>query len=923
LVNIVGGCCGTTPDHIARIAERARGVAPRAVPSEVPAVTTLAGLEPYEIRAGSNFTMIGERTNVTGSRKFARLVKEGNFTAALEVAAEQVRTGANVIDVNMDEAMLDSEAAMERFLKLIAGEPEIARVPLMIDSSRFSVIEAGLKCAQGKSIVNSISLKEGEADFLEKARTVRRYGAAVVVMAFDERGQADTADRKTEICERAYRLLTEQVGFAPSDIIFDPNVFAVATGIEEHNRYAIEFIEAVRRIKERCPGARTSGGISNLSFSFRGNDVVREAFHSAFLYHAVRAGLDMGIVNSAQLAVYEQIPAELLERVEDVLFDRRPDATERMVEIAERVRGTATRREVDLEWRGLSAEERIRHALVHGVADFIEQDVEELRQRSARPLDVIEGPMMAGMATVGDLFGAGKMFLPQVVKSARVMKRGVAHLEPYMAAENQTAKAQGKVLLATVKGDVHDIGKNIVGVVLRCNNYAVIDLGVMVSCEAILEAARRERVDVVGLSGLITPSLDEMAYVAREMKRTGLELPLLIGGATTSRQHTAVKIAPERPGITVHVQDASRAVGVVSSLLDDGRRPAFDQDNRADQERLRVIHGGKSGRPLVSLAEARAGRERLEFGAPGGTAPARLGRIELRGMDLERISRYIDWTYFFAAWELRGKFPGILEHPELGAAARDLYDNGRAMLARMIAGGRITANAVYGLWPAGSDGDDVVLFDDAAQTREIARFPMLRQQQQHREGEPYLCLADFVAPVGSPGGDHVGAFAVTGGFGAEELAREYEQQNDDYSAILVKAIADRLAEALAELLHEQARKELGHEPRTLSPEELLGEKFRGIRPAFGYPACPDHSEKLRLFELLRAGEVGMTLTESCAMTPAASVSGLYLGHPKARYFNLGKVGRDQVEDYAARKGVAVAEVERWIRPNLGYEPGAE
>jgi 5-methyltetrahydrofolate--homocysteine methyltransferase len=920
LVNIVGGCCGTTPDHIRKIVEGARDVEPRRPPEPERGVTHYAGLEPYEIRAGSNFTMIGERTNVTGSKKFARLVKEGNYTAALEVAADQVRSGANIIDVNMDEGMLDSEAAMEKFLKLVASEPEITRVPIMIDSSKWSVIEAGLKCVQGKGIVNSISMKEGEAEFLDKARKVRAYGAAAVVMAFDERGQADTADRKVEICERAYKLLTERVGFDPSDIIFDPNIFAVATGIEEHNTYAIAFLEATRRIKERCPGVRISGGVSNLSFSFRGNDPVREAFHSVFLYHAVKAGLDMAIVNAGQLAVYEDIPKELLERVEDVLFNRRADATERMVEFAETVKGAGKKKELDLAWREASAEKRIEYALVHGIADHIEADVEEARKNSARPLDVIEGPMMTGMSTVGDLFGAGKMFLPQVVKSARVMKRGVAYLEPYMEADKSRASSQGKVVLATVKGDVHDIGKNIVGVVLRCNNYEVLDLGVMVPCDKILETAKKERCNIIGLSGLITPSLDEMVYVAKEMKRTGFETPLLIGGATTSRQHTAVKIAPEYTGTTIHVLDASRAVSVVSSLLDDKRRAALDRENRAEQDRLRVIHGGKSGRPIVPYEEALGARPKVEFDALDMPRPEFIGRRELRDFPIGEIAKYIDWTYFFSAWELRGRFPGILESPEYGAAARELYENGRALLAQLIDERLIRANAVYGFWPAVSEGDDLVLFADESKTRAVARFSMLRQQQKHRDGEPYLSLADFVAPAGAKVSDHVGAFAVTTGLGADQVAANFEKAHDDYNAIMTKALADRLAEAFTELLHEQVRREWGYEREKLSNEDLISEKYRGIRPAFGYPSCPDHSEKVRLFELLAAPSVGIELTESCAMTPPASVSGIYLAHPKARYFNLGKIGRDQVVAYAARKGVPVGDVERWLRPNLGYEP---
>jgi 5-methyltetrahydrofolate--homocysteine methyltransferase len=920
LVNILGGCCGTTPAHIRKIAERARRAEPRLPPEPDLGVSHYAGLETYEIREGSNFTMVGERTNVTGSKKFARLIKENNYTAALEVAAEQVRNGANVIDVNMDEGMLDSEAAMTRFLKLVAAEPEIARVPIMVDSSKWSVIEAGLKCVQGKAIVNSISMKEGEADFLEKARKVREYGAACVVMAFDEKGQADTADRKVEICKRAYDLLTKQIGFDPTDIIFDPNIFAVATGIEEHNRYGIAFLEATTRIKAQCPGVRISGGVSNLSFSFRGNDVVREAFHSVFLYHAVKAGMDMGIVNAGQLAVYEDLPKDLLERVEDVLFDRRPDATERMVEYAERVKGTTAKKEVDLSWRKLPIEERISYAIVHGFAEHIEADAEEARQKLPQPLDVIEGPMMAGISIVGDLFGAGKMFLPQVVKSARVMKRGVAYLEPFMEAGKASARAQGKVLLATVKGDVHDIGKNIVGVVLRCNNYDVIDLGVMVSCDKILAGAREHGSHIIGLSGLITPSLDEMVYVAKEMARTGVELPLLIGGATTSRQHTAVKIAPEFPGSVVHVLDASRAVGVVSSLLDPARRTDLDAQNRTEQQKLRDIHGGKSGRAIVPYQTAVEKGLHLEWKREDVSKPEFIGRRELRDFPLSEIARYIDWTYLFSAWELRGKFPNILESPELGEAARELFENAQALLRRIIDEKRFTANGVYGFWPAASDGDDVVLYGDESRERAVMRFSMLRQQAERRPGEPYLSLADFVAPRSAKIGDYVGAFAVTTGIGADAFAKEFEKDNDDYNSIMTKALADRLAEAFAELLHARARREWGYEKAdALSNEDLILEKYRGIRPAFGYPACPDHTEKRGLFTLLDAPSIGMELTESCAMTPPASVSGIYLSHPKARYFNLGKIGRDQIRAYAARKGEPVETMERWLQPNLGYD----
>jgi len=920
-LNLAGGCCGTTPEHIAAIREALRGVPPRAIPA-VERLPRWSGLEPFVVRPDSNFVMVGERTNVTGSKKFARLVLAGDYQGALEVALDQVRGGANVLDVNMDEAMLDSEQAMATFLKLIASEPEIARIPVMVDSSKWSVIEAGLQCLQGKSIVNSISLKEGEADFLEKARKVRSYGAAVVVMAFDEQGQADTVERKVSICQRAYRLLTEQAGFDPTDIIFDPNVFAVATGIEEHDQYAMAFIEATRRIKATCPGALVSGGVSNLSFSFRGNDVVREAMHSVFLYHAIRAGMDMGIVNAGQLVVYEDIPKELLEHVEDVLFARRPDATERLVELAARVKGKGKQREVDLSWRNAPVEERLVHALVHGVVDWIEQDAEEARQKLGRPLHVIEGPLMDGMSVVGDLFGAGKMFLPQVVKSARAMKRAVAYLTPFMEQEKTEARSAGKIVMATVKGDVHDIGKNIVGVVLGCNGYQVIDLGVMVPADRILDTAVAEGADAIGLSGLITPSLDEMVRVGQEMERRGLRLPLLIGGATTSRQHTAVKIAPVYSGPTVHVLDASRAVGVVASLLDPQARDEFVARTRAEQEKLRRAHAPSGARALVPFAEACRRGAKLAFGPEQVARPDRWGR-QVVEVDLRELVEWIDWTFFFHAWELPGKYPQILDHPEKGPAARELFANGRALLERIVGERALTARAVYGIWPANRVGEDVVLWSDEARSRELARFPMLRQQRQPAgsDDKPLLSLADFVAPLESGVLDSVGAFAVTAGIGAEELARRFERENDDYSAILVKALADRLAEALAEWLHARVRREWGYgRDEKLSLEDLIAERYRGIRPAFGYPACPDHTEKRRLFALLDAPAIGISLSESCAMLPAASVSGMYFAHPDARYFTVGRIGRDQVEDYAARKGMTVAEVERWLAPNLGYEP---
>jgi 5-methyltetrahydrofolate--homocysteine methyltransferase len=912
-LNLAGGCCGTTPDHIRAIGEALRDVEPRTRPSS-DHLTRVSGLETFTIRPDSNFVMIGERTNVTGSKKFMRLIKEGDYSAALEVALDQVRGGANVLDVNMDEGLLDSAAAMTKFLNLIASEPEIARLPIMVDSSKVEVIEAGLKCHQGKAIANSISLKEGEADFLAKAKVIQSYGAAVVVMAFDERGQAETVARKVEICERAYRLLTG-IGFAPEDLIFDPNILAVATGIEEHADFAKNFIEATRIIKERCPGAKVSGGVSNLSFSFRGNDLVREAMHAAFLYHAIAAGMDMGIVNAGQLAVYEEIPKDLLEHVEDVLFNRRPDATERLVELAERVKGAGKKRELDLAWREAPVEERLAHALVKGIVDFIEADAEEARQKLGRPLSVIEGPLMNGMKIVGDLFGAGKMFLPQVVKSARVMKQAVAYLTPFMEAEQgETKKAQGKVLLATVKGDVHDIGKNIVGVVLRCNDYEVIDLGVMVPADTILRTARERGVDVIGLSGLITPSLDEMVHVAEEMERTGFQTPLLIGGATTSRQHTAVKIAPRYHESTVHVLDASRAVGTVAGLLDPKQKKGLDEENRAEQERLRRLFSAKQQKPLLPIATARENRPRLDYGDLA--TPSFLGRrtVDVR---VREVIPYIDWTFFFTAWELRGKFPAILEHPEYGQAARDLYENAKTLLEEIARDELLTLRGVYGFWPAASDGDDIVVYDEE-RTRELTRFHMLRQQAAKPNEEPYFSLADFVAPPQHR--DHIGAFAVTAGIGTDELVKRFEAKNDDYNAIIAKALADRLAEGFAELLHRRARVDLGYgKDEDLGFDDLLAERYRGIRPAFGYPACPDHTEKRTLFSLLDAPSAGITLTESCAMLPAASVSGIYLAHPESRYFMVGRIDRDQIADYAQRKHLPVAEVERWLRPNLGYE----
>ncbi len=941
LVNALGGCCGTTPDHIKAIAERAHGAKTRiVVPDD--GLSRFSGLETLTVRPDSNFLMVGERTNITGSAKFAELIRKNDFGAASAVAVEQVRSGANVLDVNMDEGMIDGPAAMTTFLNLLAGEPEVARVPFMIDSSKWSVIEAGLKCVQGKGIVNSLSLKEGEEDFVAKARVVKRFGAGVVVMAFDEKGQAETADRKVEICGRAYDILTKKVGIEARDIVFDPNILAVATGIEEHNDFARAYIESIPRIKARCPGVKISGGVSNLSFSFRGNNVVREAMHSAFLFHAIKAGMDMGIVNAGQIVVYEDIPKDLLEHVEDVLFNRRPDATERLVALAEQVKGKGKKKEVDLGWRSAPVEQRLAHALVHGIVDFIEADVEEARAKAERPLHVIEGPLMDGMKIVGDLFGAGKMFLPQVVKSARVMKRAVAYLLPFMEAEKAASGAthkNGKVLMATVKGDVHDIGKNIVGVVLGCNNYEVVDLGVMVPCDKILDTALAEKCDLVGLSGLITPSLDEMVHVAREMARRGMDLPLLIGGATTSRQHTAVKIAPEYEQPTVHVLDASRAVGVVSALLDPKQRAALDKTNREEQARLRELHATKRAKPTLPIAKARERGAKIEWRAEDVATPSFLGRRVLTAYPLAEIAKYIDWTFFFTAWELTGKFPAILEHPEQGKAARELWGAAQKVLRKIEAERLLTANAVYGFWPAHREGDDVVLFTDESRSMVAARFPMLRQQQAKEGGnpggsggadrgpsglndKPFKCLADYVAPASSGLRDYVGAFAVTAGIGVDALARRFEANHDDFTAIVVKALADRLAEAFAELLHERARREWYAPDERLANDALVAESYRGIRPALGYPACPDHSEKRDLFALLGAEEAGLALTESCAMTPAASVSGLYFGHPQARYFNVGRVDRDQIEDYAARRGMPVGDVERWLQTNLVYEPQA-
>jgi 5-methyltetrahydrofolate--homocysteine methyltransferase len=923
-VNIVGGCCGTTPDHIHAIAESVRNLPPR-VPPPGETHSRFSGLEALVIRPDTNFVNIGERTNVTGSPKFSKLILAGHYEEALAVARQQVLGGAQIIDVNMDEGMLDSEKAMTTFLNLVASEPDIARVPLMIDSSKWSVIEAGLRCTQGKGIVNSLSLKEGEASFKEHARLVRRYGAGLVVMAFDEEGQAATTDRKVEICTRAYRILTEEIGFPPQDIIFDPNILTVATGIEEHNDYAVAFIEATRRIKATLPGCKVSGGVSNISFSFRGNKAVREAMHSAFLYHAIQAGMDMGIVNAGQLEVYEEIPAELRTLVEDVLLNRRDDATERLVTFAETVKQT-DRGEAEQEaWRQASVEERLSHALVKGIADHIETDVEEARQKYGRPLSVIEGPLMDGMNVVGDLFGSGRMFLPQVVKSARVMKKAVAYLLPFMEEEKKAGggrQAEGRILLATVKGDVHDIGKNIVGVVLGCNNYEVIDLGVMVPCDKILKTAREKQVDFIGLSGLITPSLDEMVHVAREMEREGFTVPLLIGGATTSRAHTAVKIGPAYSRPVLHVLDASRAVGVAGQLKSPELREALITQNRDAQERLRAEHRAKREQPLRSLEDARRRRPRLDWKGYRPPRPSFLGVRSFDAWPLAEIVPFIDWSPFFAAWEMTGTYPRIFDNPSRGAEARRLFDDAQRLLDRIVREKLLTARAVFGFFPANAVGDDIELYTDDSRTGLLTTLHTLRQQSERPEGQPHQALADIVAPRESGVADYLGVFAVTAGIGIEKVVEEFERDHDDYSAIMTKALADRLAEGLAEALHKRAREEWGYgRDESLSNEELIRERYRGIRPAPGYPACPDHSEKRLLFSLLDAERrAGMRLTENFAMLPAASVSGLYFSHPEARYFTVGRLDRDQVVDYARRKGLPLAEVERWLAPNLNYEP---
>jgi 5-methyltetrahydrofolate--homocysteine methyltransferase len=922
-LNIVGGCCGTTPDHIKKIAEAVRGLKPRPIPT-IASYTRLSGLEAVTLRPDSNFVNVGERTNVTGSPAFSKLILAGDYEAALSVARQQVEGGAQIIDINMDEGMLDSKAAMEKFLRLIASEPDICKVPIMVDSSKWEVLETGLKNIQGKAIVNSISLKEGEEKFVQQATLVHRYGAAVVVMAFDEQGQADTLERKEEICARSYKILTERVGLPATDIIFDPNILTVATGIEEHNNYAVNFIEATRWIKQHLPGAKVSGGISNISFSFRGNNVVREAMHAAFLYHAIKAGLDMGIVNAGQLAVYEEIPKDLLGLVEDVLLNRRPDATERLVNFAETVKQKGKAVVKDDEWRKGTVEERLSHALVKGITDYIDQDTEEARQKYPKPLSVIEGPLMAGMNVVGDLFGSGKMFLPQVVKSARVMKKSVAYLMPYMEEEKKRAggyQAQGKVLLATVKGDVHDIGKNIVGVVLGCNNYEVIDLGVMVPCEKILATAKDLQVDVIGLSGLITPSLDEMVHVAKEMTREGFTVPLLIGGATTSKAHTAVKIAPSYTPSVVHVLDASRAVGVVGSLISPSQKAAFVQQVRDDYDRMRQAHQDRGTKPVLPIANARANSLITDWTTVEIPVPSFLGVRTINDQPFRELVPFIDWSPFFHTWELKGRYPGIFDDATIGPRAKELYDDARRLLDEIIQKKLLTAKGVYGFFAAASVGDDIELYQDAAHMQRVTTIHTLRQQSEKPQGQPNLALADYVAPRESGRRDHLGAFAVTAGIGLDALCRRFDKDHDDYNSIMAKALADRLAEAFAEYLHKRVREEWGYGTQeSLSTEELIREKYRGIRPAPGYPACPDHTEKRLLFDLLQVEQkAAITLTESFAMLPAAAVSGFYFAHPEAKYFAVGKIGKDQVEDYASRKGMDLRTVERWLSPNLNYE----
>ncbi len=926
-VNIVGGCCGTTPEHIKAVAALVENHSPRVIP-ERSRNLQLSGLEPMIYTPESNFMNIGERTNVTGSKKFEKLIQAEDLDAALEVARSQVEGGAQALDINLDEGMLDTEVLMPRFIHLMSAEPDIARLPFMVDSSKWSVLLAGLKCLQGKGIVNSISLKEGEEQFLAQAREIRRFGAAVIVMAFDEKGQADNLERRIEICRRAYDLLTQKVDFPPEDIIFDPNILTVGTGMEEHNDYAVSFIESAKWIKENLPHAKVSGGVSNVSFSFRGNNRVREAIHAAFLFHAVKAGMDMGIVNAGQLEVYEEIPKDLLERVEDVLLNRRPDSTERLIEFAETVKGKAKVNDTErLKWRDAPVEERLSHALVKGILEFIDQDTEEARLKAARPLDVIEGPLMDGMNIVGDLFGSGKMFLPQVVKSARVMKKAVAHLIPFIEAakeESEESNQKGKVLMATVKGDVHDIGKNIVGVVLACNNFEVIDLGVMVPCQTILDRAREENVDVIGLSGLITPSLDEMVFVAKEMARLGFDIPLLIGGATTSRRHTAVKIAPNYSHGAVHVLDASRSVPVVSALLNPELKSELLKNVDQEYAAIRADHADRSSnRRFVSLEKARENAFHTNWDERVPEVPTKLGVQVIEKADLSVLREYIDWSPFFHAWELKGKYPDILSSPRYGKEAQSLFKDANKLLDKIIQEGSLQAKAVFGLFPANSVGDDIEVYADDSRTDVRTKFHTLRQQAEKRPGVDNIALADFIAPKSSGVADYLGAFAVTAGFGADELAAEYAAQLDDYQSIMVKALADRLAEAFAEYLHKQVR--INHwgysKDEVLDNEDLIREKYQGIRPAPGYPACPDHTEKQTLFSLLEVEKrIGMTLTDSCAMTPGASVSGLYFSHPQSKYFGLGRIELDQVREYAERKQKSLAEIERWLSPVLNYEP---
>jgi 5-methyltetrahydrofolate--homocysteine methyltransferase len=923
--NIVGGCCGTTPDHIKAFAEIAQEIKPRIIP-EINPYLRLSGLEPLILRPDTNFVNIGERTNVTGSKKFARLIKENNYEEALSVARQQVENGAQIIDINMDEGMIDSEAAMVKFLNLLAAEPDISRVPIMLDSSKWSVIEAGLKCLQGKGIVNSISMKEGKDAFVDHAKKVLKYGAAVIVMAFDEDGQADSFERKIQICERAYKILTEEVGFPPQDIIFDPNIFAIATGLEEHNNYGVDYINATRWIKQNLPYAKVSGGVSNLSFSFRGNDRVREAMHSAFLYHAIEAGMDMGIVNAGQLEVYEEIPKDLLERVEDVILNRRKDATERLIEFAENIKQKDVAEIKKDEWRNAPVEERLKHSLVKGIVEFIEEDTEEARQKYPSALQVIEGPLMDGMNVVGDLFGSGKMFLPQVVKSARVMKKSVAYLIPFIEkekSESGSMKSNGTVLLATVKGDVHDIGKNIVGVVLGCNNYDVIDLGVMVPSDKILSTAVEKNVDIIGLSGLITPSLDEMVHVAKEMERLKIDKPLLIGGATTSRIHTAVKIAPQFNGAAIHVLDASRSVSVVGNLLNDEAKNSFVKTIKDEYESLRESHKNRSSeKDFLSIEDARKNKLKLNWDEEKITVPNKIGITEFLNYPLEEIRKYIDWTPFFITWEMKGKYPAIFEDENYGSEAKKIFDDANKLLDKVIEENLLKANGVCGIFPANSVEDDIEVYSDEERKGLKTIFHSIRQQTKKSKDIPNIALADFVAPIDSHKKDYIGAFAVTAGIGIEKLIEQFEKEHDDYNSIMIKAVADRLAEAFAELLHEKVRREIwGYaSDENLTNDELIKEKYSGIRPAPGYPSQPDHTEKIELFKLIDPEKkTGISLTENLAMYPAASVCGLYFANQNAKYFTTGKIGKDQVEDYHKRKGMSLKETERWLRPVLNYE----